>query len=705
MEQSISNRLMTFAACALWFASAATIYAAPAVTYLDWDGAKKEMVTRTVTDYEVVTAETRTLENGKWYVVAGQITIDNGDHIAVADNGAAHLVLCDGASLTITNVGSYCAGIDVSSAELLVIHGQQNGTGVLTATGGPAAAGIGGGSNGAVGEVIILGGMVTATGGVRGAGIGGGLNGAGGWVEIFGGTVTANGGVYGAGIGGGDSGAGGTVNINGGRVTAVGDGGGKGIGGGNGKGGGSVNITGGTVSASGWNGIGPAKIDGGNVKAVSTNGHAPFDPQPTNAMHTNVYCVTVTLGENARSEGASIAGLTDYGTGGVYPLDGNKLYLYLPNGDYSFSVNGRMYRAIVHNAGVRAMLTRHQPTDVLPFDGVLVQDGRPLGDTNATALVRVDGADYEVAIRTDAAGRFATNLPKVIPESEAVFVRAKVGGRTIEVNRPLTVPQLPYAFGADYVDRVVADGDFTVVDSEVTVLGDLTVDGDVTAMNDTLMRSVKGDITVKQPLPAKATVIQDVTAAGDALCVFGIGDPITVLEADLEGRVTKNFEGGEEKDMLYAYLAPLGSSPKTVGAYQITKAKNFVFGTTSCTSPEFIPEKLYEAFPGTDTSRLLAYTAKDDGFVTVEVNSKPSYGGIALTVDFKGAEAGAKFCHSFEQGWHRSAWNPQVWEVYKEDSKEQSKRPPFNREYVFAMRRGETMHLRAFRRRISREVS
>lgn len=107
----------------------------------------------------------------------------------------------------------------------LVIHG-----GVITATGGKCAAGIGGGEDRGIqpnGSVTIYGGKVTATGGFKAAGIGGGNDaGQGGPVTIYGGTVTATGGERGAGIGGGyrytPGEQGGQVKIYGGTVTARG---------------------------------------------------------------------------------------------------------------------------------------------------------------------------------------------------------------------------------------------------------------------------------------------------------------------------------------------------------------------------------------------------------------------------------------------------------------------------------------------------
>ncbi|MBO5494740.1 MAG: hypothetical protein J5964_03370, partial [Eubacterium sp.] len=220
-------------------------------------------------DYTVVTASTTTFEDGKWYVVNENVTL-NG---SVTVNGAANLILADGATMTAGQ------GVIVPSTSSLTIYGQTNGTGTLTATGGSyGAAGIGG-NNADNGPITINGGTVNATGGTSAAGIGGGSMGNGGAVVINGGTVTATATEDGgAGIGGGDNSAtcnvtinGGTVNaatlatnntanagigtsgwsanggsvaINGGTVNAVGAPSGHGIGG-NGC---TINITGGTVN-------------------------------------------------------------------------------------------------------------------------------------------------------------------------------------------------------------------------------------------------------------------------------------------------------------------------------------------------------------------------------------------------------------------------------------------------------------------------
>ena len=163
-------------------------------------------------------------------------------------SGSVGLILPDGRKLTASK------GITVTGSNSLTINGGtgQN-AGILEATGGDRAAGIGGGHQEVGGEVTINGGTVTATGGEFAAGIGGGYERASGTVTINGGTVEAIGGSKGAGIGGGYGGDGGTVTINNGTVTATGVSGGAGIGGGYYGAGEAVTISGGSVTANGDN--------------------------------------------------------------------------------------------------------------------------------------------------------------------------------------------------------------------------------------------------------------------------------------------------------------------------------------------------------------------------------------------------------------------------------------------------------------------
>ena len=226
--------------------------------------------------------------------------------LQIAANASATVILmddtvnsfsCNGVSTTSSAIQS---GIHLPPSATLVIQegffddGSLNprGTpGVLSATGGDYAAGIGGGPNQSGGIITIEGGVITATsGGVysttgglgNGAGIGGGggytaLGGHGGTITICGtANVTARSKNDGAGIGsagGGTSiGSGGIINIFGNAiVTATSDGNGAGIGGGgrstnlgtaSAGAGGTINISGNAVVTSTANGNG-AGIGGG----------------------------------------------------------------------------------------------------------------------------------------------------------------------------------------------------------------------------------------------------------------------------------------------------------------------------------------------------------------------------------------------------------------------------------------------------------
>ena len=206
-----------------------------------------------------------------WYFVSDNVTLSKG---AVC-SGNVHLILCNGANLTVTNSNINQAGINVTSSNSLTIYAQSEGNqmGALSATGGQYGAGIGGGYNGIGQNITINGGTVTATGSGGGAGIGGGMHGSGQNITINGGTVTtqSNSG-YGAGIGGGMWSIGRNIAINGGTVKAIGGDYASGIGNGIGVGGQSTvasNITIstalGTLAGSSANQISEIANNGGDL--------------------------------------------------------------------------------------------------------------------------------------------------------------------------------------------------------------------------------------------------------------------------------------------------------------------------------------------------------------------------------------------------------------------------------------------------------
>ena len=319
------------------------------LSYLVWDDASKTLVEKTgdeaCANYELITADTTALEDGKWYAIDDDTTVSG----RITVNGTAHLILRDDLILTVPK------GITTTGATLN-IYGQRAGTGELyagrqqdgyttvprdtaciggvgnadggtviihggkiTVSGGSGAAGIGGAYKGAGGTVTVYGGTITAAGGSSAAGIGGGYQGAGGTVTVYGGTITAAGGRQGAGIGGGATGTGGEVTIYGGTVTATGGGDGAGIGGGYRGAGGKVVIYGGTVVANGAQdgSTGGAGIGGGTRGA---GGEV--------IMNGGDVTATGTLG-------AGIGGGT-YGAGGTVTITGGTVKAYSKGTTSSF---------------------------------------------------------------------------------------------------------------------------------------------------------------------------------------------------------------------------------------------------------------------------------------------------------------------------------------------------------------------------------
>ena len=179
----------------------------PPVSYRICDENGQNWKTENCSNYTVVDGSTTTWDNG-WYVVNSTVTINS----QVTVSGTVHLILADGASLTVNG------GIKVAENNSFTVYAQsvEKNMGTLTAVGGNQSAGIGGGAQGSGGNITINGGTVKATGGDYAAGIGGGRNGSVGNITIHGGNVTATGGNVAttgqrvAGIGGGYDGSGGS---------------------------------------------------------------------------------------------------------------------------------------------------------------------------------------------------------------------------------------------------------------------------------------------------------------------------------------------------------------------------------------------------------------------------------------------------------------------------------------------------------------
>ena len=162
----------------------------------------------TVGDGIPVTAETT--EMNSIHRVTNDVTIAS----TITINGDATLILDEGTTLNSTMM------IQLEAGSKLTIKGKGTLNATTDYNNYPAIWGVNGN-----GTLVIEDGVINATGGSYAAGIGGEANyGSGFTVIINGGTVNATGGKDAPGIGGGCYGSCGTVVINGGKVTAIGGG-------------------------------------------------------------------------------------------------------------------------------------------------------------------------------------------------------------------------------------------------------------------------------------------------------------------------------------------------------------------------------------------------------------------------------------------------------------------------------------------------
>ena len=229
--------------------------------------------------------------------------------------GDCNIVLAEGSENKVKGFYSIYPGIHVPEGKTLTISGE----GELDASSNGFGAGIGGGYNISSGNIVIDGGVINATGGVCAAGIGTGYYDGTltmGTITINGGTINATGGNHAAGIGAGfnwDELTIGAITINGGTINATGGTAAAGIGTGYNDGTltmGTITINGGTVIATGSNyaaGIGTGSnygtltmgaitITNGVTKVIATKG--------SDALHS------VGIGYNENGAQATITSIT-----------------------------------------------------------------------------------------------------------------------------------------------------------------------------------------------------------------------------------------------------------------------------------------------------------------------------------------------------------------------------------------------------------
>ena len=175
-------------------------YVGTVVPYVDENGVTQKCLFYTAFTNTASGVSYGTGGEENWYAITNNVTINGPLRF---NDGNTRLILCDGATLTVTNANG--AAIEAGN---LIIYGQTNGTGTVTASGddginasnyvtiygGTVAAN--GGNDGygiyASRTVTIRGGTVTANATENGCGIGARV-----WLIIRDGAVTANGGSYG----------------------------------------------------------------------------------------------------------------------------------------------------------------------------------------------------------------------------------------------------------------------------------------------------------------------------------------------------------------------------------------------------------------------------------------------------------------------------------------------------------------------------
>ena len=264
--------------------------------------------------------------DGKW---------NTGEYAGITCGDGSTIILKDGSTNKVTGFDAKYPGIHVPSEMTLTIKGETKGTGMLTASSNGMGAGIGGGYGNIIkcGNIVIEGGVITATGGDHAAGIGSAGDFSCGTITISGGTITATGGDKGAGIGSGYYGSCGNISISGGTVKkATGGEWAAGIGSGYYANCVDITISGGTVTAT-----------GGDQGAGIGSG---FDGKCGNIMITSgVKSVTAKKGnyaDNSIGIGSSSGSCTSVTIDGTLYWDNTKEPKY-QNGGNSYLINDIVY--------------------------------------------------------------------------------------------------------------------------------------------------------------------------------------------------------------------------------------------------------------------------------------------------------------------------------------------------------------------------
>ncbi len=234
------------------------------------------------------------------------------------------------------------------------------------------------------------------------------------YMGALGGNLSASGGALAAGIGGAARESSGEIFIEGGTIRAVGgEFGGMSIG--DGAGAAAARVT----------------ISGGSIKADK------ITSPPVNEQGTTLFCVTVPgLAANAA---VTVTGLTGYGTDGLVADETGQIYLWLPNGERTFTAGDRKFTATVNGAAVTATDQGPATEVVLPTE--LVITSFSIANGVASLGIATDLSDID----------FAAWLSTV---SFEIDFREEIGGAVVETLTPtragtvltVTLPSRPQGF-------------------------------------------------------------------------------------------------------------------------------------------------------------------------------------------------------------------------------------------------------------------
>ena len=225
-------------------------------------------------------------------------------------------------------------------------------------------------------------------------------------------------------------------------MTATAGEGAHGIGGGYLSDRGSVEITGGTVAAAGGEGgmdvgiVGPSGVagsvvfGGGSILADM----AKVKPAAKNASGEAVWRVDVAVPDPDPARAVAVTGLDGYGVADIYPDANGDIHLWLPDGDYAFTVDGARWTATVAGADTVAVPDYVSP-DSLHIDAIEVAPG----SVTLTVSAEPDGwltAETAPLLRVRASETLPVSAGELLDASDVVATSNADGTATLLLPAP-----------------------------------------------------------------------------------------------------------------------------------------------------------------------------------------------------------------------------------------------------------------------------